>query len=669
MAFIVIVFSLSLHAQVKYYECLNLYIEEDYKETIICLNKYIDKNPKDADAFNLRAKCYKYIANYAQAFSDINEAIKHYNKKAMARKENLYAQRGHFYADIENYDEAIKDYTTAIKINPKNTNILFDRANLYYKLENYSASDADWKQVLEIEKDNINASIGLARNMTAKGQVEEAIKELNRLEKIDGRNPYLYEYRAEAYEKKENYRKAIDDVISCMYYEGVDYLKGLILTRYSQHEFIYTLAKVSEKIITDKEDEIKWLNIRTLLYIEHEMYKEAINDYNTIENLLPSPDLFIYMRRGICYDKIGEYDKAIAEYNKGLELMEDISLYLLRAGAERGKGDDDASIADLTKVIELDPMSDYAYWYRGWIKALKKDFQGALSDYTTAIAIDIDHAYTYMVRGTIYQRELNQLALAKKDFQAVLRLENTIEKSGNCRQYALFYLDSINEAISHQDSILSKYPTSGNYYDATCLYSLMNRPSEALAYLDTALKKGYKDFIHIERDTDLDNIRNLPEFIELLKKWKDTTEKISTETNQTTQEVETKKYIVKPKALKSGVYEIQCTVNDLPLKFIFDTGASSITISSLDAAFMLKNNYLNEYDFRDRRNYRTASGDIVEGTIIRLRKIKIGELELNNIDATVVHKQNAPLLFGQSALGKFVKVTIDNENNEITFEK
>jgi hypothetical protein len=68
-------------------------------------------------------------------------------------------------------------------------------------------------------------------------------------------------------------------------------------------------------------------------------------------------------------------------------------------------------------------------------------------------------------------------------------------------------------------------------------------------------------------------------------------------------------------------------------------------------------------------DYRTASGELVEGTKMRLRKIKIGEHELNNIEASVVHKQNAPLLFGQSALGKFVKITIDNKRSKITFEK
>jgi clan AA aspartic protease (TIGR02281 family) len=200
----------------------------------------------------------------------------------------------------------------------------------------------------------------------------------------------------------------------------------------------------------------------------------------------------------------------------------------------------------------------------------------------------------------------------------------------------------------------------------------MNRPSEAIANLRIAFEKGYRDFIHIEHDDDLDNIRKSPKFIELVNEWKKKAPVISSISEQTLpqgEEKTVKQYVVKTKELKSGVYEIPCTVNDLPLKFIFDTGASTITISSLDAAFMLKNNYLNEYDFGSKRNYRTASGDIIEGTKIRLRKVKIGEMVLENIEASVVHKQNAPLLFGQSALGKFAKISIDNTKNEIIFER
>jgi clan AA aspartic protease (TIGR02281 family) len=669
-SFFVAVFSLSLYAQTDYMDCIDSYKNEDYAEAIICISKYIDRNPKDINALVIRSLWYRYLEEYKSALADINKAIEIYNKNITSiGKDDLYVQRGRLYSDIENYDETLKDFATALKINPKNTDALFDRANLYYFSENYTASDADWKQVLNIEKDNISAAVGLARNMTARGQIDEAIKELDRLEKLDSRNPIIYEYRTKAYIKKEDYRKAIDDVISWIYYDDISNDNVEVLSNCAEHEFTYAIAKISKKAVTDTEDKTDWIYLRSTLYKDNEMYKEAIADYNTLEQLSPSPQMYIYKNRGRCYRETGEYDKAIAEFDKGLELDDEYKgLYLDKADVERLKGDYESSIADYTKVIELDPMNYFAYYKRGWSKEFKNDFEGALNDYTTAIEIENDFAYTYMNRGRLYLTSLNQPGQAEKDFLKILTLDNRVWKNGNCRQYALFYLGKTDEAIAYQDSILSKYPNSGNYYDAACLYSLMNRQAEAIEFLRIAFEKGCRAFIHIEHDTDMDNIRNMPRFVELINEWKNKTGQTPVETSQTPQKIETKKYVVKTKSLKSGVYEIPCTVNDLPLKFIFDTGASDITISSLDAAFMLKNNYLNEYDFRDRQNYRTASGEIAEGTKIRLRKVKIGDLELNNIEASVIHKQNAPLLFGQSALGRFVNIKIDNANNEIIFE-
>ena len=120
------------------------------------------------------------------------------------------------------------------------------------------------------------------------------------------------------------------------------------------------------------------------------------------------------------------------------------------------------------------------------------------------------------------------------------------------------------------------------------------------------------------------------------------------------------------KALPSGVYEVPCKINDLPLKFILDTGASDVTISSTDAKFMLKNNYLHSQDIIGKRRYLTASGDIIEGTKIKLRKIQIGELELRNVEASIVHNQDAPLLLGQSVLKRLGRYNIDSSKSILT---
>jgi clan AA aspartic protease (TIGR02281 family) len=114
-----------------------------------------------------------------------------------------------------------------------------------------------------------------------------------------------------------------------------------------------------------------------------------------------------------------------------------------------------------------------------------------------------------------------------------------------------------------------------------------------------------------------------------------------------------------------GVYKVPCKINGLPLKFIFDTGASDVSISLTEALFMVKNDYLKESDFRGTEYYRIANGDIAEGTKVILRTVEIGKQKLYNVEASIVHSLEAPLLFGQSALQRFGRFTVDYTNSTL----
>jgi len=67
--------------------------------------------------------------------------------------------------------------------------------------------------------------------------------------------------------------------------------------------------------------------------------------------------------------------------------------------------------------------------------------------------------------------------------------------------------------------ILEKYPNEGNYYDAACMYSAMNKTQDAQKYITLAFENGYKDITHISKDNDLDNVRQNPQFKSVLAKW------------------------------------------------------------------------------------------------------------------------------------------------------
>lgn len=110
---------------------------------------------------------------------------------------------------------------------------------------------------------------------------------------------------------------------------------------------------------------------------------------------------------------------------------------------------------------------------------------------------------------------------------------------------------------------------------------------------------------------------------------------------------------------EGGVYTVPCIINGLPLKFIFDTGASDVSISLTEAMFMLKNGYLKKEDIGEEIYYSIANGDVAKGTKINIRVVEFGGLKLYNISASIVHETSAPLLLGQSVIEKLGKIQID----------
>lgn len=54
---------------------------------------------------------------------------------------------------------------------------------------------------------------------------------------------------------------------------------------------------------------------------------------------------------------------------------------------------------------------------------------------------------------------------------------------------------------------------------------------------------------------------------------------------------------------------------------------------------------------------------------INLKKVKIGNTILRNVNANIVNNNQAPLLLGQSALERFGNIEINNEENVIILKK
>ncbi len=107
-----------------------------------------------------------------------------------------------------------------------------------------------------------------------------------------------------------------------------------------------------------------------------------------------------------------------------------------------------------------------------------------------------------------------------------------------------------------------------------------------------------------------------------------------------------------------GVYRIPCKVNGAKMKLIFDTGADKVCISLAMAEYLLDNDYLSKNDIKGSGSSTVADGSIVDHIKINIRDIEIQGIHLKNVEAVVIEGQNAPLLFGQSAIKRLGKYSI-----------
>lgn len=635
----------------------------DYDQGEKFARKELDENPENGYALYWLAVALNNKMEYGQALSNVSKALKRLPSKEKSYTACAYATRAEIYCALKDTARGMADYAKAIKMTPEDARLYDGRAEKYYNQGKYDLADADYKKMIEIDEGNMTGYMGMGRNAKAQKRWDDAIKIFDFVTKLAPRFSYAYSFRAESYIGKKNYSKAIDDVITAVSL-GDNQVPVQELA-----DSALTLTVVKLKVQKNKEpNNIIWTYLIGDVYQRAEKYAEAIPFYK--ECLAKERNAICAKYVAQCYNQLGDNEKALLYCDQAIEL--DSTYYdalTTKASILYDLGETNASIAMMDKFISHNTSIYWGYRVRGWYKSLANDVDGAIEDYSTAISMNSEDAHCYLCRARMYDRKGDRAA-AESDYKKVIELdpEPSVHSS---TYYAYRALGQEEKAIEFMDKVIALDPDrAGTYYEAACLYSLMGKQDKALDFLETSLEKGYCEFAHIGNDSDMAPIRDTPRFKELIQKYKAIHQQKITDDgdksvayDEVTEEVSFTK--------DGTMCKVKCSINGLPLHFIFDTGASVVSISSVEASFMFKNDYLSKSDIVGTGQFINANGEISEGAIINLREVKFGECVLENVKASVVRNQSAPLLLGQSVLSKLGKIQIDNEKNilSITYKK
>jgi len=215
-------------------------------------------------------------------------------------------------------------------------------------------------------------------------------------------------------------------------------------------------------------------------------YDKAIADYNqALSTQVSSDDLryaLIYFNRGIAYFNKNEYDSALADYNQVLKLKPDFAA----AYEERGltyfsKKEYDKALADYNKSLEIDPGYAQAYNDRGIFYFTRGDCNKALLDYNQAIKFNPNFAEAYMNRGDIFNL-IGEYYRAIFDYTQAIKINPYYPNAYYNRAIAYSYVGEYESAIWDytqalriNSNFVKAYNNRGN------LYNKMGAYNEALA--------------------------------------------------------------------------------------------------------------------------------------------------------------------------------------------
>ncbi|MDB2438079.1 TIGR02281 family clan AA aspartic protease [Hellea sp.] len=106
-----------------------------------------------------------------------------------------------------------------------------------------------------------------------------------------------------------------------------------------------------------------------------------------------------------------------------------------------------------------------------------------------------------------------------------------------------------------------------------------------------------------------------------------------------------------PKSLRDGHFWAEATVNSGYVRFLVDTGASSVALTKEDA----QKAGLRLHDLEYNVPIRTAGGRNMAARV-QLKSIAVGSITLRNVEALVVPEGLETSLLGMSYLGQLQKV-------------
>jgi tetratricopeptide (TPR) repeat protein len=286
-------------------------------------------------------------AKVATPVDELTEKI-----KADLGNPELYSTRAKYYLAEKKFTPAMNDINKAISIDSTKADYFLTMANIHFATMNIPKSEEAFQKAISIDNKNIEAYLKLAEMYLYLKKYKESIQNANEALKVDPHLAKAYFLKGYVMAESGDTSRAISNYQTCVEQEPAYY------DAFMQLGLIYS---------------------RRLKPLAVEYLNKALA-------LRPSSTEVIYAR-GLFYQESGDIDRAVADYNKILEIDPNYkdAYYNLGYIEVNYRKNYQKGIEFFTKAIEKDKYYAQAFYNRGYCYEMLGDKQKAMADYKSAL--------------------------------------------------------------------------------------------------------------------------------------------------------------------------------------------------------------------------------------------------------------------------------------------
>ena len=145
------------------------------------------------------------VIPYSQALDFFNQELKRNPTAA------VYNNRGMIWNEKGEQENAIADYSEAIRLDPKDASAFYNRGQAWSEEQEYGKAIADYSEAIRLDPKDMHAYKHRGGAWKATGQFDKAIADYDKAIRLNPKYAMAYLSRGNVWWAKKEYRKAISD--------------------------------------------------------------------------------------------------------------------------------------------------------------------------------------------------------------------------------------------------------------------------------------------------------------------------------------------------------------------------------------------------------------------------------------------------------------------------